>query len=525
LRQILINLAGNALKFTDQGEVLVDVSVQAHRGSQVTLQFSVRDTGIGIPAEAQERIFAPFTQVDASTTRNESGSGLGLAIVRELVAKMEGSIGLESKTGQGSLFYVSIPFEVLPETSLPQQNSELADLAVLIVDDNRTNQVILEETLTNWSMRPDVVGSAKAALKRIQEADQAGRPYSIVIVDALMPEMDGFMLVEELNQRKKNLVQTTTVLMLSSADRQTFKQRCENLPVSAYLEKPVSESELMDTLMTALHGSMLDRKSYEQVQPISQGLKILIAEDTPANQKVIRAILEKRGHSVQIANNGREAVDYVKQSEFDVVLMDVQMPTMDGLQATQMIRQLADSEQAEIPIVAMTAHARREDRRKCLASGMDAYIAKPIDAGKLIQLIESAQHRSGERPSTETWEDVPMVATTKQINTDSAKARMGGNEELVIDLARFFLDDAPKLSRDIEQGIADGQAEAVERAAHSLKGLAANFDAETLATQCLALEEHGRNDDLKKAKGRLRDLHKTVQAVCEELKTYIATEG
>lgn len=527
LRQIIINLAGNAIKFTDQGEVLVDVNVQSHRGSQVALQVSVRDTGIGIPPEDQEKIFAPFTQVDASTTRNETGSGLGLSIVRELVAKMGGSIGLESEVGRGSLFYFTVPFEVLPDTSIPPENTELADLPVLVVDDNRTNQVILEETLSNWSMQPDVVGSAKAALKRVQEADKAGRPYSMMIVDALMPEMDGFMLVEELNQRLKDAARPTMILMLSSADRQTFKQRCENLQVAAYLEKPVSQSELMDTLMTVLRGPMLDRESFEQVQPIPQGLNILIAEDTPANQKVIRAILEKRGHHVQIANNGREAVDYVKQAEFDVVLMDVQMPTMDGLQATQMIRQLSDPARAEIPIVAMTAHARREDRRKCLASGMDAYIAKPIDAGKLIQLIESAKHRSTDssgRHASETWEEIPMIASTKQINIDSAKARMGGNEELVIDLARFFLEDAPKLARDMEQGIANGQAESVERAAHSLKGLAANFDAETLATQCLAVEEHGRNDDLKKAKTPCRDLQKTVRAVCDELKAYIASK-
>ncbi len=243
------------------------------------------------------------------------------------------------------------------------------------------------------------------------------------------------------------------VLMLSSADRQTFKQRCENLEVSAYLEKPISQSMLLDTLMTVLKGPLLNRKSFEQVKALPKSMSILVAEDTPANQKVIRAILEKRGHRVQIANNGREAVDQIRQRRFDVVLMDVQMPTMDGLQATQTIRNLSDATQAEIPIVAMTAHARREDRRKCLASGMDAYIAKPIDAGKLIQLVENVERREEDYRASETWESDFMPLSTTVINLESAKARMGGNETLVVDLARFFLEDAPKLMQDIEQGL------------------------------------------------------------------------
>lgn len=525
LRQIIINLAGNGIKFTDQGEVVVNVNVQSQSGNHAALRFSVRDTGIGIPKQHQEKIFAPFTQVDASTTRNETGSGLGLAIVRELVGKMGGTIGLESEPGQGSHFYFTAPFEVLPETRAAQDSQELYDLRVLVVDDNRTNQVILEETLSNWSMRPTVVGSAKAALKVLEEAQNAEEPFPLVIVDALMPEMDGFMLVEKINENHQDAESPMMVLMLSSADRQTFKQRCENLEVSAYLEKPISQSMLLDTLMTVLKGPLLDRKSYEQVKPLPKGLSILVAEDTPANQKVIRAILEKRGHRVQIANNGREAVDQVTQRRFDVVLMDVQMPTMDGLQATQTIRDLSNPEQSEIPIVAMTAHARREDRRKCLDAGMDAYIAKPIDAGKLIHLVENVERREEDYRASETWESDFLPLSTALINVESAKARMGGNEPLVIDLARFFLEDAPKLVRDIESGLRESRVEDVERAAHSLKGLAANFDAETLATLASSMEEHGRKGNLEKAKRQFSELKDAARSVCREIQTYVDSKS
>jgi PAS domain S-box-containing protein len=524
LRQIIVNLAGNGIKFTDQGEVVVNVNVQSQSGNQVALRFSVRDTGIGIPKQHQEKIFAPFTQVDASTTRNETGSGLGLAIVRELVGKMGGTIGLESEPGRGSHFYFTVPFEVLPEVRTAPDGQELFGLPVLVVDDNRTNQVILEETLANWSMRPTVVGSAKAALKAIQDAEGQGASFPLIIVDALMPEMDGFMLVEKIHESHPDSASPMTVLMLSSADRQTFKQRCENLKVQAYLEKPISQSVLMDTLMTVLKGPLLDRKSFEQVKPLPVGLSILVAEDTPANQKVIRAILEKRGHRVQIANNGREAVDQVKQGRYDVVLMDVQMPTMDGLQATHTIRNLSNPAKAEIPIVAMTAHARREDRRKCLSAGMDAYIAKPIDAGKLIHLVETAEHREEAYRASETWESDFMPLSTAVINVESAKARMGGNEPLVVDLAKFFLEDVPKLVKDLERALQESRAEEVERAAHSVKGLAANFDAETLATLASSLEAHGRNGDIDQARRQFAELRDAAKTVCREIEEYLDSQ-
>ncbi len=526
LRQIIINLAGNAIKFTQQGEVVVTVGLGSKRGNEVSLEFSVKDTGIGVPKSDRDRIFSPFTQVDASTTRVETGSGLGLAIVRELVENMGGTIGVDSELGRGSNFHFTIPLEVLPDARLSHRIEELIDLPVLVVDDNRTNQVILAETLSGWSIRPTVVGSAKAALKKIGEAEEAGQPYQLMIVDALMPEMDGFMLIEQIHQQPNGSAGPMLVLMLSSADRQTFKQRCENLDVSAYLEKPISQSVLLDTLMTLLKGPPLSRDSFEQVRTVPLGLSILVAEDTPANQKVIRAILEKRGHLVQIANNGREAVDWVKQGRFDVVLMDVQMPTMDGMQATQTIRQLSKPSQSEIPIVAMTAHARREDRRRCLAAGMDAYIAKPIDAAKLVQLVESVKRRPEEKSSSESWEDFPpVVSSPTHVNVDSALARMGGNETLVTELAQFFLEDVPQLVKDISRALKAGHAEAVERAAHSLKGLAANFDAETLATVALSIEQHGRNGDLEQAAAQHGDLRKAAGDVIQELQAYLDAAG
>lgn len=526
LRQMVVNLAGNAIKFTSQGEVVVDVKQLKNLDDKVLLQFSVRDTGIGISREDQERIFTPFTQVDASTTREVAGTGLGLTIVRALVEKMQGTMGVESELNKGSRFYFNIPLQPLSgEPSVPP-DTELADLPVLVVDDNRTNQVIMEETLANWSLRPTVVSDAKSGLKALRDADETGEPFALVISDGLMPEVDGFTMVEEMQRGRDESQVPLTVLMLSSADRQTFKKRCEHLQIAAYLEKPVSQSELLDTVMTVLRGPQLSRDSVEKLQSTRHGMRVLLAEDTPANQKVVCAILDKRGHEVQVANNGREAVDFIRQNSYDVVLMDVQMPTMDGLQATKMIRELPSEMKSDIPIIAMTAHARREDRRKCLASGMDAYISKPVDAIKLIQLLESVERRTKEHPSTDTWEGSPVAVSSQPeaeslINIQSALSRMGDDKALVIDLARFFLEDAPKLCSEVEQAIRDSDAVTMERAAHSLKGLAANFDAEALILDSQRMETYGQQADFRTAKNDLPALNKSLQRVARELESFI----
>ncbi|HVV99954.1 MAG TPA: response regulator [Planctomycetaceae bacterium] len=395
LRQILMNLIGNSIKFTEQGEVIVRAVVESQTADEASLLISVSDTGIGISPADQERIFTPFTQADASTTRHYGGTGLGLAISSQLIGLMGGRLWVESALGQGSTFSFRVRFlrqKPKPTESERQARFEqLRDVPVLIVDDNASNRRILETILSNWSMRPETASDGASALEKIEEAAQSGKQYDVIILDALMPEMDGFTLAERIKSEPQG--SATTILMLSSADRQTFARRCEQLDIAEYLEKPISHSELLNSLCRVLgltHEEPADENGGRSApSPSHRALHVLLAEDVPANQKLIVSILTRRGHVVEIAQNGREAVELAKRTAFDVILMDVQMPIMDGFQATSILRSLSPSEAAHVPIVAMTAHAMRGDRERCLAAGMDAYISKPVDSRRLVELIES----------------------------------------------------------------------------------------------------------------------------------------
>ncbi|WP_417381862.1 PAS domain S-box protein [Gimesia sp.] len=562
LRQILTNLAGNAIKFTEQGEVVVSVkliessaeqtgdsqkqtqvnpSPELQPGEKVHLEFSVSDTGIGIAAEDQQRIFAPFAQADASTTRHYSGTGLGLAICHELIGLMEGEMQLSSESGKGSCFSFQVNLTVVePEESDLENNkssvSELRDLPVLVVDDNRTNRVILEEMLSNWSMSPTPVDSAEEALDRLSAVTDEDKAYPLVIVDALMPETDGFMLLER--ARKQGLLDSATILMLSSADHQIFSERCEGLEISAFLEKPVSQSDLLDAIMTALKGPQLERSSVSQIRESKQTLKVLVAEDTPANQKVITAILKKRGHQCVIADNGREAVDYLRNESFDVVLMDIQMPTMDGLQATAMIRENEYGSGEHIPIIAMTAYAMRGDRDKCIAAGMDSYISKPIDAKKLILVLErlamrnQKSHLPGKslaspQPSLqesekESLQDAPVskppIADSRPaIDMRAALKRVGNDVAILNDMVNFFFEDAPGLLKEINEQTVAGDVEELTRAAHSLKGLCANFNASPAVEAAKIIEDYGHQGKLEEVPAAIPVLESEVARLSDEL--------
>lgn len=519
LRQILINLVNNAIKFTEQGEVAVLIEAISATADRVELNCEVRDTGIGIAPEDRDKVFRPFTQLDATTTRQQSGTGLGLAICQELIHKMGGELSLESELGQGSLFSFRIALPVLrTPTSSSAVIPDLADLPVLVVDDNQSNRTILQETLAAWKMRPTILANARQALDHMREAKANGESYELVIVDALMPEMDGFTLIEKLHE--EGIDETAAVLMLSSADRQTFRERCEGLAVDGFLEKPVSQSDMLDAVVTVLKGTPDFREVAERIQTTQRSLRILLAEDTPANQKVVKAILNKRGHSVEIADNGREAIELHQQAEYDLILMDVQMPTMDGLQATEAIRELSETQKASIPIVAMTAHARREDRQKCLQAGMDGYIAKPIDAKQLLKVIESSSRGRSTLKSTPPCEQASKPRQSL-INREAALQRLDGNQELLKDLFGFFLEDAPRLLEAANTSIQNGNAAEAERAAHSLKGLAANFDAESCVTAAKRLEDIARTKRLDQASQALERLQAAVQQLSEELQAEI----
>ncbi len=402
LRQILMNLIGNAIKFTKQGEVIVRAGVQSQSPTEVALLFEVIDSGIGIAAEHHARIFDAFTQADTSTTRHHGGTGLGLTIASDLTRMMGGRIWVKSAPAAGSTFSFTATLALDParapasEDPLPQDLLDsLRQRSVLVADDNPTNRRILQRILERFSLRLELAEDGVAALSKIRAAQDAGTPFEIVLIDASLPDLDGFAVAEQVLPNSRLAV--PVILMVSSADRPALAARSESLRDIPLLEKPIISSELIEALVAALKIPYQPQKSLvELAVPVvvpevsrqSRPLRVLLAEDTPANQKLVVKILQKRGHVVIVANHGREAIDLFKQENFDIVLMDVQMPVMDGFQATEVIRSLDRSAHSSIPIVAMTAHAMAGDQDRCLAAGMDAYLAKPVDSRKLVALIE-----------------------------------------------------------------------------------------------------------------------------------------
>ena len=395
LQQVVLNLLGNAIKFTDRGEVVLSVRLEASEVDSITLHFAITDTGIGIPAEKQKVIFEPFTQADTSTTRKYGGTGLGLAITVRLIEMMGGRIWVESEPGKGSTFHFTAHFgKAAAGVSIGTRANPavLENLRVLVVDDNATNRQILQTNLEYWRMRPIVAASAADALALLHQARLAGTPFALLIVDCHMPGMDGFMLVEVI-QKSTELAGLTTV-MLSSGGQRGDAQRCKQLGIGAYLVKPILQAELLEVVLAVL-GSRTDAAEPAQLVPnhsVREGnrpLRILLAEDNVVNQRLAMRMLEKQGHTVVIAGDGVMALAELERARFDVVLMDVQMPLMDGVEATAAIRKEERSTGQHIPIIAMTAHAMLGDRQRFLASGMDGYVSKPIHTQELFTAIEN----------------------------------------------------------------------------------------------------------------------------------------
>jgi len=390
LRQIIVNLVGNAIKFTDEGEVLLNVEVESRSDNDVDLHFSVTDTGIGIPPEKCSTIFDAFEQVDGSRTRKFGGSGLGLAICSRLVGMMGGQIWLESEVDRGSTFHFMVPFVVQMDDSAKPPSVEpavLENMPVLVVDDNATNRRILSEMLGRWTLKPTATPDVATGLERLRQAAQTGAPYRLVLTDLHMPERDGFALVEEIRQDSE--LQDAIVIMLTSGDDVGDLDRCEQLGVAARLLKPIKQSELFDAIMQSLGECVFESEPLEVDAPEREqrSLDVLVAEDSLVNQKLVKAILDGRGHRVTLASDGEEALTAVQDQNFDVVLMDVQMPVMDGFEAVAKIREMERSNGGHTPIVALTAHAMKGDRERCLEAGMDGYVSKPIHSKQLFEVI------------------------------------------------------------------------------------------------------------------------------------------
>jgi signal transduction histidine kinase/DNA-binding response OmpR family regulator len=405
LRQVVVNLLGNSIKFTDHGEVALKVEVESRSGESCLLHFTVSDTGIGIPAEKQKSIFDAFSQADNSTTRKYGGTGLGLSISMRLVAMMGGSIWVHSEVGKGSQFHFTIRFGVTDakpvEVGRIAPPEILRGVKVLIVDDNRTNRRILEGMLKRWEMRFTSVEGGATALSELSGANGSGEPYALIVTDMHMPEMDGFTLIERIRQMPE--LSTAIVMMLTSAGHRGDAARCQELGVSAYLLKPIRQSELREAIAKVLGGTeshgaipLITRYSLGDARDPSTILRILLAEDNPVNQRVASRLLEKRGHRVQVVADGREALTALEKENFDLVFMDVQMPEMDGFEATEAIRKNEEGGSLRQPIIALTAHAMKGDRERCIAAGMDGYLSKPIRAQELDDILDKYVARHGE---------------------------------------------------------------------------------------------------------------------------------
>jgi PAS domain S-box-containing protein len=396
LRQILMNLVGNAIKFTDHGEIAVKVQVESKEGLDSLCHFTVADSGIGIPEDKRELIFMPFSQADSSTTRKYGGTGLGLTISTRLVQMMGGKIWVESEVGRGSQFHFTTRLgaadskKIKVGTIAPPEL--LRGVKVLVVDDNRTNRRILDGMLVCWQMKPTSVEGGREALAELSAAREAGEPYRLILTDMHMPLMDGFALVEQI--RNSPELSTATIMMLTSAGHRGDAARCQELGMSAYLLKPIRQSELREAVARVLGASrqegaipLVTRFSLQDAREPNAFLSVLIAEDNLVNQRLAVRLLEKRGHQVAVAATGIEALKALEKEKFDLVLMDVQMPEMDGLEATMAIRQKEKGSGFHQPIVALTAHAMKGDREKCLAAGMDGYLTKPIRPQELDHLL------------------------------------------------------------------------------------------------------------------------------------------
>ena len=401
LRQIVVNIVGNSIKFTERGEILMSVNQETESAEGVSLHFAIKDTGVGIPADKVQKIFEPFSQADGSTSRKYGGTGLGLTICTKLVEMMSGRIWVESEVGNGATFHFTVLFGVQKEPNLlpsPVKPEQLRDLHVLIVDDNFTNRRILHEMLTRWGMRPTSVESGRAAMQALEIAKSTGGSFPLVLLDSQMPGMDGFALAEQI--QKDPAHGALQIIMLTSAGQLGHAARCRELGIGAYLVKPFHRAELMEAISQILNKGASKPKEQPLVtrhtlrEDVNR-VRVLLAEDNFVNQTLAVRLLEKRGYHVTVTSDGRAAVEAAETNQFDIVLMDVQMPGMDGFEATAAIRAREKTTGEHIPIIALTAHALKGDQEQCLSAGMDAYVPKPIRAVELISMIEKLLENKG----------------------------------------------------------------------------------------------------------------------------------
>jgi two-component system, sensor histidine kinase and response regulator len=518
LRQVIVNLVGNAIKFTEKGEVVLRVGVDSGGDDAAVLHFSVSDTGIGIAPEHQERVFEAFQQEDSSTTRRYGGTGLGLAISARIVGMMGGKLGLTSAPGVGSTFDFSATFGRQPEGTESAQllpDRELSGLSALVVDDNATNRRILDGMLRGWGMKPTLASSGEEALEQLSNGNR--KRFALLLTDSHMPGLSGFDLVERI--RTIPDLARPTILMLSSARGLQDVTRSRKLGISVYLAKPIRRSALHSAIKTALRqpdeGELAREPSSRKARP-SRKLRVLVAEDNLVNQKLAASILERAGHTPIVVGNGQEAVTALQKEKFDIVLMDVQMPVMGGFEATRLIREREASTGKRTPIIAVTARAMKGDREACLAAGMDGYVPKPIQSKKLMELIAEL---TGTSSQSSTDADVEPIRGNGDgvLDEIALLVTVGGNRELAGELAQIFLQELEPRMQEMESAIREGDADRLQFAAHALRGSAASLSATQVTASAAALEAMAREGDLSMAESVFACLEDEMEGLTERL--------
>jgi len=517
VRQVLMNLIGNAIKFTDQGEVDVSASLLQRDGAGAAVQFRVRDTGIGISAEQLGTIFQEFTQADASMTRRYGGTGLGLAISRRLVALMGGDLAVTSEVGRGSEFGFTLTFPLEAGTQATARAAvSLGGRRLLVVDDNETNRRILRDMLGAEGMAVHEASRADTGMEALRRASRSGTPYDLAILDAQMPDQDGFTLATAI--RADRALAETRLLILTSAGQRGDGERCRQLGIQAYLTKPIARADLVEAVGTVLAGTasapgVADLVTRHSIAESRHALRILLAEDNLVNQQVATAMLLKRGHQVDVVSNGREAVDAVAAEGYDVILMDIQMPEMDGFEATEKIRALAQGR--TLPIIALTAHALSGERERCLERGMSGYLAKPFKAHDLFAAVEGrgahpADTAAAPRPA------VDLVAFRRTMEE-------AGAAEAVDGILETFAATLPQRLEALVAAARGTEAEPLQRAAHAFRSAAGTIGAGHLAALLEDMERAARDGDLAGARDKLERVRGEAQAALDYLRT--ATKG
>jgi two-component system sensor histidine kinase/response regulator len=535
LRQILMNLAGNAVKFTESGEVVIRVELGEETEERATLVFSVTDTGIGIPMDKQVKIFESFTQADGSTTRKYGGTGLGLCISRRLVELMGGKIGVKSEPGKGSRFWFGVTFQKQKqlEATSPTLPTDIRGMRMLVVDDNQTSRAILLKMLESFGCHAQAVSSGAQALQTLRSAAHRGKRFNFALLDMRMPGMDGEQTLIAIKRDPE--IKDVPIVILTSVGMRGDAARLEDLGCAGYLMKPVRQSQLFDVIITVLSrqstgakdksGTIVTRHTIEDQK--RRAIRILLAEDNPTNQKVAVSLLGRAGYSADVVGNGKKAVEALEGSSYDLVLMDVGMPEMNGFEATQAIRE-KEGDRKHTPIIAMTAHAMKSDRERCLQVGMDDFVPKPIEPQELLEVVSKWTRLRMQKKdvSPSAFQASPLRGSKDiPIDVEDALDRLGGDKEFLEEMLLELLDYLPTQLQKLGQAIETGDAKKIEAEAHSMKGGAGSLSANSIAELALRLEVLGREGDLAGAKEIVYNLKSEFQRLKEYVDEYLEADG